>query len=451
MTDAARFVPPHPPRSSGPVPVWRGFVGERARTAVYGWSERAFSLPHIRRKVFGYTVHIPLDPDAVGRVLLDNAANYMKPDIVKTLLNPTIGRGLLSSDGDLWRDQRRIVAANFAPGAVDALMPVFAGAAQMAMARWREGSLDMAAEATATTMRIISDALFAGDARLTTDAAMAHIAAALEGVSEQRLQALLGLPLMPWSRRGRRARDSRRFLRETLAAVVRDRLPDGGPDDFLGRLIRALNGKFESEEAFALAVDNAATFYLAGHETTANAITWTLFLLAEQPALQDRISAEAQAALAAGEGDSDLPERLPLLRRVIEESMRLYPPVPRFDRQAVAADRLGEAEVARGDIVSIWPWLLHRHEKLWDDPNAFDPDRFGPEGKPRHRFQYLPFGGGPRLCVGARFALSEALTVLAHWLAGWRFSPTPGREVRPSGMVTLRPAGGLPLNLARRA
>ncbi len=146
---------------------------------------------------------------------------------------------------------------------------------------------------------------------------------------------------------------------------------------------------------------------------------------------------------------SSSPERLPLLRRVIEESMRLYPPVPRFDRQAVAADQLGEAEVGPGDIISIWPWLLHRHTALWDDPDAFDADRFAPETA-RHRFQYLPFGGGPRLCVGMRFAMAEALTVLAHWLARWRFASEPGREMRLSGMVTLRPKGGLPLRLSPR-
>ena len=112
--------------------VWRGFIGERARTAVYGWSERAFSLPYMRRRVFRYNVHIPLEPDSVQRVLLDNAANYVKPDIVKKLLKATIGRGLLSSDGALWRDQRRIVAANFAPAAIDALVPVFARAAAAA-------------------------------------------------------------------------------------------------------------------------------------------------------------------------------------------------------------------------------------------------------------------------------------------------------------------------------
>jgi len=451
VTDAAasRFVPPHPPRNLGPVPVWRGFFGERARTAVYGWSERAFEDDYLRRKVLGYTVHIPLDPEIIQRVLLDNAANYVKPDIVKKILRPTIGRGLLSSDGELWRDQRRIVAANFAPAAIDALMPVFARAASTA--GWREGPRDVAEVSTATTMRIIADSLFAGDRRLTTEAAMAHISSALAGAGEARLQALLGLPLMPWSLRGKRARRGQVYLRQTLTEVVKGRLPDGGADDFLGRLIRALGDRYESEEALALAVDNAATFYLAGHETTANAITWTLFLLSEQPDLQAEAAAEAQAALAAGEDDADLPGRLPLLRRIVEESMRLYPPVPRFDRQAVAADRLGEHEVGAGDIVSIWPWLIHRHRGLWDDADRFDPDRMLPEAKAkRHRFQYLPFGGGPRLCVGARFATSEALTVLAHWLSHWRFAPMPGREVRPSGMITLRPAGGLPLVLTRR-
>jgi cytochrome P450 len=446
-----RFVPPHPPRGEGPVAVWRGFFGERARTAVYGWSEQAFDSWYIARKVFGYNVHIPLHPEMVQRVLLDNAGNYVKPDIVKKLLAPTIGRGLLSSDGTLWREQRRIVAANFAPAAVDACMPVFAAAAETAMAGWAAGGVrDMAAEATETTMRVIAGTLFAGDPRLVTRAAMNHITAAMEGVTEARLQALLGLPLIAWSPKTRRGRRGQTFLRETLGAVVAARLPDGGPDDFLGRLIRALGERFDPEDARSLAVDNAATFYLAGHETTANALTWTLFLLAEQPALQSEAAAEAERALAGGGGDPALPERLPALRAILEESMRLYPPVPRFDRQAIATDRLGEIEVAAGDIVSIWPWLIHRHRRLWDDPDAFYPGRFGGGGAERHRFQYLPFGGGPRVCVGARFATAEALVILAHWLSRWRFEPMPGREVRPSGMVTLRPAGGLPLRLEVR-
>jgi cytochrome P450 len=263
---------------------------------------------------------------------------------------------------------------------------------------------------------------------------------------------VLGLPIMPWSLKGRAARRGQIYLRETLGQVVRDRLPDGGADDFLGGLIRALWAKFPEERAEALAIDNAATFYLAGHETTANAMTWALFLMSEQPELQEQAAAEARDALAAGGADSDLPDRLPLLRAILDETLRLYPPAPRFDRQAVAPDRLGDAEIAAGDIVSIWPWLLHRHRALWDNPDAFDASRFaGEAARARHRFQYLPFGGGPRVCVGARFAAAEALTILAHWLASWRFSPVPGHEVRVHGMVTLRPHGGMPLLLTRRA
>ncbi|HEY0043954.1 MAG TPA: cytochrome P450 [Allosphingosinicella sp.] len=448
---SARFVPPHPPRGSGPVPVWRGFFGERARNAIYGWSEQAFTADHIKRKVLGIRVHIPLTPQAVQRVLLDNASNYIKPRLIKKLLGRTIGEGLLTADGPLWRDQRRIVAASFTPPAVDALVPVFADVAAAAAQAWQGGVRDMGIESTAATMRVISNALFSGDPRLTSEAAMRHIAEALDGISEARLQILLGLPVIPMSRKGRAAHRGQTYLRETLTAVVRDRLAGGGPDDFLGGLIRDLHARFPADQALALAVDNAATFYLAGHETTANAITWTLFLLSEQGELQEQAAAEAQAALTPG-ADADLPDRLPLLRRILEESMRLYPPVPRLDREALGPDTLGGVPIVPGEIVSIWPWLLHRHQALWDDADAFMPDRFAPENRgARHRFQYLPFGGGPRLCVGMRFAMAEALTILATWLARWRFAPVPGREVRPSGLVTLRPAGGLPLTLTPRA
>lgn len=444
------YIPPHPPRGEGPVPVWRGLVGERARNAVFGWSERAFRLPHMTRKVLGWNVHMPLTPDAVQHVLHTNAANYVKPDIVKRLLAPVIGRGLLTVDGQLWRDQRKIVAANFAPGAVDALIPVFARVAKAAAAGWADAPVhDMAVAATETTMAIIADSLFAGAPALKTKAALGHIEAALKASSEARLTAMLGLPTIPYSRKIRAGQRGQQYLRRTLADVVRARLPDGGPDDFLGRLIRALKDQFDSAEALTLAVDNAATFYLAGHETTANAVAWTLFLLSEQPEWQEQAAEEARAALSGPLADA--PDLLPILRRILEESLRLYPPVPRFDRQTVAPDRIGGHDTIPGDIISLWPWLIHRHHDLWDDPDAFDPGRWLPERRAAyHRFQYLPFGAGPRICVGMRFATVEALVVLAHWLAEWRFSPASDRAVRPIGSVTLRPEGGLPLRVERR-
>jgi cytochrome P450 len=430
--------------------VWRGFVGERARTAVYGWSEQAFEKWHIDRNVFGHRVHIVMHPEMVQRVLLDHAANYEKPKLVKKLLQPVIGRGLLSSDGDLWRAQRKIVAASFAPPAVDALVPVFADVAQNAAAGWVDGLRDMAREATRTAMQVISRALFSGDPRLTSEEAMVHIAHALEGVSEARMQLLIGLPMIPFTLRGLRGRRGQIYLRRTLTTLVHERMEPGAPEDFVTQMIRALHCGFPPAEAVELAVDNAATFYLAGHETTANAISWTLFILSEQPEWQERAAAEAQSALAAGI-DSEFPDKLPTLRMIVEEVLRLYPSAPRFDREAVAADEIGEVRVQPGDLVSIWPWLIHRHRKLWHAPDAFDPERFAPERRKRyHRFQYIPFGAGPRTCVGARFAMAEGLTILALWLAGWRFAPVPGHDVQVSGMVTLRPKGGLPLMIERQ-
>jgi len=305
----------------------------------------------------------------------------------------------------------------------------------------------MAAEATRTTMTIIALALFGGDPRLISEAAMSHIAAAIEGFSEARMLALLRLPQFPVTPKGRAGKRGQIYLRQTLAEVVDDRWSGRISGDFLSGMIEALRQRFSVEEARALAIDNAATFYLAGHETTANALTWTLFLLSAQPELQEEIANEARAALDGAE-EGPLTDRLPRMRLFLMESLRLYPPVPRFDRQALTADRIGKVEVETGDIISIWPWMLHRHARLWSDPDAFDIERFAEKGD-RHRFQYLPFGAGGRICVGAQFATTEALTILAHWLYEWRFVDA-GHPVRAAGMVTLRPAGGLPLRLERR-
>ncbi len=443
------WVPPYPERRLKPVPTWRGFLGERGRTAVVGWSEVAFKSDYFKRNVLGHTVHVVLKPEWVQRVLLDNAANYEKPKLVKRILARTIGQGLLTSERDLWRAQRKIVSASFAPPAVDALVPLFAEVGEAMAASFSVGTRDMAVESTTSTMRVIATALFSGDERLTTPEAMDHITASMESVGEARIQVLLGMPLIPVTSKGRRGRAGQQFLRRTLGAIVDERLGRDAPDDFVTAMVRELIDRFPREQAIELAIDNAATFYLAGHETTANLTSWALYVLSEQHELQDRVAAEAEVALHSGV-DADLPQRLPLLRAVIDETLRLYPPVPRFDREAVAADRFGDQEVEAGDLVSIWPWIIHRHKKLWDEPDAFDASRFSGAKRDRHRFQYLPFGAGPRTCVGARFSMAEALTILAIWLRHWRFAPVPWREVRPSGMVTLRQEGGLPLILSAR-
>ncbi len=426
------------------MPGWRGLFGERMRNTIYGWPEPAFDEFYRKRRILGFTVHIVTDPDMVGRVLLDNKENYIRPRIAQRILSPLIGNGLLSSEGEDWKKQRRIVAPTFAPGAVAKMTGAIARVATRQTDGWLRGTLrvDMARAATDATMQIIADTLFSSDARLTARAAGKHIENLVMASGQARISTILGLQNFDLTPMMVRARRGRTYLRHTLTEMVRERGPTGGADDFFGGLIRALYEQFPAAEAEALSVDNAITFYVAGHETTANALAWTIYLLAAQPALQDEARAEAMAAI---NGDvATLADRLPLLRQVLDEAMRLYPPAPRFDREAQAADRLGDAEIRPGDLVSLWPWVMHRHRKLWDNPDTFDHTRFAPEAKARlHKFQYMPFGGGPRVCVGARFAVTEALIILAHWLTARRFSLPAGFTPYPMGTVTLRPKGGM--------
>ena len=441
------FVPYHPPRPPTYRGIWRSLVGEHARNGVAGWSELAFDSWYLRRNLLGTVVHLPRRPDMVEHVLLGNASNYVRPGLVRRVFGPFIGEGLFNSDGDLWRTQRKLVAASFAPGAVAKLTELMAEGAARHIADWpQRGIVDIAQVATETTLRIIADALFSSDSRITTPEAMAHIEAALVAVGRLRLVALLGVPDLRIGRVARRGERGRKYLRATLEAIIAERGPQGGPG-FLGGLIRDLHDRFPPAEARRLAVDNAATFYVAGHETTATALAWTIYLLSNTPDIQDRARREARAAIVAGDLGT-LPERLPYLRQVFDEAMRLYPPAPRIEREAADDDDLCGIAVQKGDHVSIWPWVIHRHRQLWDNPDAFDPDRFAPGTEAsRHRFQYIPFGGGPRVCVGARFATVEALVVLAHWLTARRFKALPGFTPNPVATVTLRPQGGLPIEM----
>ncbi|WP_052134502.1 cytochrome P450 [Sphingomonas sp. 37zxx] len=444
----ALLIPPRPPRTDEWAPAWTAFVGRRANNSVYGWPEDAFRSSWKTRQVLGFTVHLVSDPDAIARVLLDNKANYERPALVRKLLRAALGEGLFNTEGESWREQRRIVAPTFSPAAVSNFADTIATVVQGRIGRWRTGPLpmDMAVEATGTTMAIIAETLFDGDARLTAPAAAGHITAMLDAAGRARVMAMLGIPAFgPGSAR---ARAGGRFLRDTLGAMADERAAAGGGDDFFGNLVAALHTRYSAVEARELAVDNAVAFYVAGHETTANALSWTIYLLAAQPDLQDELRAEAAAALAGGDM-RDLDARLPRLRAVLDESLRLYPPAPRLDREAMADDELAGRPVRRGDLISIWPYVLHRHHALWSEPDAFDPQRFAPDRRlAMHRYQYLPFGAGPRVCVGARFAIVEALIVLAHWLTARRFTLRPGPPPVPVGRVTLRPERGMPLTVS---
>jgi cytochrome P450 len=446
MATAALFVPAQPPRVPDWLPGWRGMFGERLKSAVHGISEPAFDVWHKKRQFLHFDLHIVNAPDMIGHVLLDNHANYVRPKLTRQILRPVIGNGLLSAEGDDWRMQRKIVAPTFAPHAVTGMAKLMAEATVQEMTGWPKETrrIDMAQVATETTMAIIANALFSGDARLTTREAARHIDMVISSAGQPRFLRMIGLQDFDPSPSMFRLRKSRRWLRETLTALVRERGPSGGADDFFGGLMRAFYADMPPDEAEALAVDNAITFYAAGHETTATALSWAIYLLAGQPELQEEARTEATAALSGEIGT--LTERLPLLRQILDETMRLYPSALQLIREAVADDDMCGVPIKKGELTFVYPWLVHRHRRLWDNPDRFDHTRFTPENKAKlHRFQYIPFGVGPRICVGARFAIAEALVILAHWLSARRFRLPDGFKPLPYGNVTLRPKGGMPI------
>lgn len=446
MATIGNFVPAQPPRVPDWLPGWRGMFGERLRSAVHGIAEPAFDVLHKKRRFLNMNLHIVNHPDMIGEILLDKHSNYVRPRLSRQILQPAIGNGLLTAVGEEWRMQRRIVAPNFSPQAVFNMAGIMDSAAAGHVARFPKGHarIDMARVATETTMTIIANTLFSGDERLTSADAVQHFERVLSAIAQPRLSNIIGLQEYDPSPSMARMRQSRRYLRDNMLAMVRERGPAGGGDDFFGQFIRAIHAEMPPQEAEIMALDNALTFYGAGHETTATAVTWAIYLIAGQPELQEEARKEAVDAMQGGA--STLADHTPLLRQILDETMRLYPSAAQITREAVEDDDISGIPVKKGELLFIYPWILHRHRMHWDNPDGFDHQRFTPENKAKlHRFQYIPFGAGPRICVGARFAITEALIILAHWLVARRFRLTPGLRPLPYGNITLRPKGGMPL------
>jgi cytochrome P450 len=442
---------PHRPERM--VSTWRMLFGEARRNVVQWWPAETFRTPHVSRATIGTTYHAISDPEAIKRVLLDNAANYGKPALLRRIF-PLVKDGLFGVDSEPWRSQRRLMAPVFTPASIAEFFPTFAEVGRRMAEDWTANAsevVDMAAVAQRAALDVVSRTLFSNAHGLDPDAAASHVRAMLAWAGELRPGAMLGLPWLDVSPLARPGKAGEAYVLAHLSAFIAARQADRAPaDDFMTRLLEAFAADHPPKEAAALVLSNAVTFLVAGHETTANAITWTLYLLSEQPQAQAWAAEEARDALGA-ESPAKALSRLTYLKWVLEEAMRLYPPVPRIERQALEDDRLGDLAVRKGELVGVWPWVVHRHEALWEEPDVFNPENFSPEARAgHHRFQYLPFGAGPRICIGAQFATAEALLILAEWLARFVFAPMPGRAVEVTSDLTLRPKGGLPLRLSLR-
>jgi cytochrome P450 len=419
------------------------------------FSQQAYELP---------IVHAPRllvvsDPASIERVMVDNVANYPKSRLQQRRVQPALGDGLFTAEGELWRAERRTAAPLFAPRAIAALQADMATAAEATAARWATerpagGVLDLADAFQRLTYEIVSQSVFSG--ALDADRAIVHamMARYFDTIGRIDLATYFDLPRWLPTLAMLRARPAVAGLRRTVARVVGERrtrrdAEDGAPD-LLDRLLAARDPQTGAALTPEIVGDNVLTFLAAGHETTANALTWASYLIAAFPWAEERLLAELEAVCGSRTPTPAELDRLVFTRAFVEETLRLYPPAAFLARQAVAADRLGAVDVAPGTQILVSPWIVHRHRALWDEPDLFAPDRFMPER--RHaipRGAYIPFGLGPRICIGAGFAMQEILTVLAVLVPRYRFELAHGTP-EPHTRLTLSPRGGLKMRVLPR-
>ncbi len=392
------------------------------------------------------------DPALIETVLLEEAEGYPKaPEIEDRIFSPALGHGLLTADGQAWRRQRKAAAPAFLNSELMAAVPAMAAAAEALAKRWRARGAryvrDVEHDMTDVTFDVIAATVLGGCDEATAELIKSSVDAYLGPIAWDLAFGILELPRWLWyPRRGRQRRSAAR-IRTELGKIISSRRANAeAHDDLLARLMSARGAEDGAAMSEPELVDNLATFLVAGHETTAKALTWTLYLLARAPEWQERIRAEVAAV--AGDrtitaGDLD---RLAITEMVLKESMRLYPPAPVMSRQAAADGMLGGHAINRNALITIPIYAMHRHRLLWDDPDRFDPERFAPAASGKlNRTQFMPFGFGPRTCIGSVFAMIEAKVLLATFVRAARFGWDGRHAPEPVSRVTLRPKGGMPL------
>jgi cytochrome P450 len=442
---AGSFIPPFPPRHATR-PTLLQHLRRFRQSMLQVWMAAHFRSEFFGARVLRRHVFVCNSPETVRAAFVDRAeALHRKSPQQRHALAPLVGDGLIASDGAVWRERRRLVAPLTHTARIAAFAPVMTEVAEEWQARWStlpEGApLDVLEEMARMAAEIISRSVFGR--RLGAQAApvVEAFTAYQARVGQSALGAMLGLPDWVPQPQGLAARRAAWRVHRVLDALVADAQADAAGDT-------SLLGALAGMPARALR-NEAATLFLAGHETTANTLAWAWYLLSQAPWAAQRVQAEAAAALGGrAAGFDDLP-KLPYTRAVIDETLRLYPPIPVLAREASAPlDICGHA-VPKGSLVLVVPWLLHRNPRLWDRPDHFQPERFL-AGAPR-RYSYLPFSIGPRVCTGQAFALAESVMCLATLAQGFRLALEPGHHVMPVSRLTLRPGAWLPMRLHRAA
>eukprot|EP00919_Chromeraceae_sp_WS-2016_P009420 GHVR01022110.1.p1 GENE.GHVR01022110.1~~GHVR01022110.1.p1 ORF type:complete len:450 (+),score=41.12 GHVR01022110.1:661-2010(+) len=408
--------------------------------------ELAVKQPMVSGKM-GKRWHMVMDPIAIRETLLDRVDDYPKSLVTKNLLRPAIGESLFIAEGAQWRWQRRAVAPAFSHRNMLNLSPIMTAAAERSADRIESAgpaAINLLDEMVTTTFDVISDVTFSGGDRFDRDAVHRAIDAYIAEAGKISLFDILGFP--DWLPRpgramsGRALRDMKRIADDAINA--RAQRGTSKVPDLLDLLLGGVDPETKRQMNTAELRDNLLTFIVAGHETTALTLSWALYLVGFDQTVQDKARAEAENVLAGRAATGADAEHLPYIRQIIDETLRLYPPAGIISRTAQKHDILSNREVKPGDTVMIPIYALGRHRLLWENPDAFDPDRFR-NRKAIDRYAYLPFGDGPRICIGASFAHQEAVIILATLLSRFRFNPVSGKDPKPVMILTLRPEGGV--------
>lgn len=452
------FIPPHPPRlPEEPSALQRLMIGRRNFLAM--WEESAFSTDFAGVQVLMRPCFLCNSPESVQFAFsLKNTSFERKSPQMRHALEPLLGDGLFVSDGDTWRQRRRIVAPIVHISRLSAYAPHMVEAATEFRDRWAgqpDGRIDALSECAELTAEVICRALFGRQ----LGKHYAH--QIVQGFSEYQreidqidIMAMLGLPDWMPRRRSAALRRSVKRMHAVLDDIVASSRANIGTEEesVISLLLQAKDeetGQPLSDEAVR---NEVAVIFMAGHETTANSLAWTWYLLSQVPEVEAKFHAELDSVLGGRLPTLQDVPKLAYTRAIFEEALRLYPPVPILPREALKDENFRGVKIPKGSLVFVVPWLLHRHKRLWDRPDHFVPERFlGDNVDKISKFQYVPFSIGPRICAGMAFGLTEAILCLATLGQALQLRLKPGTDVQPVCRLTLRPGDGLPMLVEKRA
>jgi cytochrome P450 len=456
LPQSSLFRPPAPVPQAEPLrPL--SFLRTLWNNPIEAWTSEYFERAIVTTRLPFGEVAIVSDPVAIRRVLADNRDNYPKDAFQKRMLS-VLSNGLLTAEGVQWRMQRRALTPVLALRNVRSFVPAMLRAAGGLVERWRSRDgevIDIADEVTELTLAVLERTIFSDGIAGNSGELRAAMRIYFDSLGRIDPFDLLNLPdFIPRVGRLRTRAAVRLFHRGVDEMIVARSRPDVGATDLQRDLLTLMLNARDPETgrrlSFAEIRANVITFMSAGHESTANTIAWTLFLLSQSSVWRERIAAEAARELDGPAGT--LPDRLVETRAVVEEALRLYPPLAAISRVALGADELAGTPIRRGAMIVIAPYVLHRHRLWWTDPEFFDPGRFLPPARASvDRYVYMPFGAGPRGCIGSVFALQETMIVVATIVREFELDVAPGHAVWPLHRITLRPRGGLPMIVRRRA